>query len=85
MCAASHGFPVRDSYDPCTMKQIRIARNVSVYASCGPRFTSEWMAASWLNRWFLRTRVAEALHVHGDGTHWIETREYQHTPEMRAA
>ena len=72
-------------YASYTMKQIRIARKNSVYASCGPRFASEWMVASLLNRWFLKTRLAEALQTHGDATHWIETRETVQAREMEAA
>ncbi len=73
------------SYASGTMKQIRIVRKDSVYASCGPRFASEWMAASWMNRWFLKTRLAEALHTHGDGSHWIETQEKERAREMATA
>lgn len=57
------------------MKQIRIARKESLDLGTGRRYVSEWMEASLMNRWFLRTRLAEALDAHGADSHWIETRE----------
>lgn len=43
--------------------------------SDGQHFVCEWMEASSMNRWFLKTRLAEAVRSHGDGSHWIEFRE----------
>jgi len=67
------------------MKQIRIARNDGVQASGERRFICEWMEASLMNRWFLKTRLAEALQAHGDGSHWIESREMARVQETAAA
>lgn len=68
-----------------TMKQIRIARNDGTQASGERRFICEWMEASLMNRWFLKTRLAEALQTHGDGSHWIESREMVRVHETAAA
>lgn len=38
-----------------------------------------------MNRWFLKTRLAEALQAHGDGSHWIESREMSRVRETAAA
>ena len=67
------------------MKQIRIAHNDSTTSSDGPRFVCEWMEASLMNRWFIKMRLAEALQAHGEGSHWIETREKVQAREMEAA
>lgn len=59
------------------MKQIRIVRTGGIGMTDGRRFACEWMEASLNNRWFLRTRLDEALRVHGHGTHRIEIRDKQ--------
>lgn len=64
------------------MKQIRIARNDTTAPSDGPRFVCEWMEASLMNRWFIKMRLAEALQIHGERSHWIETREKVQAREM---
>lgn len=56
------------------MKQIRIAQ-AEPAKSDDRRFACEWMEASLNNRWFLKTRLAEALRVHGPDTHQIELRD----------
>lgn len=33
-----------------------------------------------MNRWFLKARLAEALAIHGQGSHWIETRPLERAP-----
>lgn len=50
-----------------------------------PRFTCEWMEASLMNRWLLRTRLEEALARHGAGSHRIELRDKQTASESVAA
>lgn len=67
------------------MNQIRIARKDGAQVPGAPRFVCEWMEASLMNRWFLKTRLAEALQAHGDGSHWIESREMSRARETAAA
>lgn len=67
------------------MKQIRIANKESSTHAYGPRYVCEWMEASLMNRWFLKTRLEQALQTHGDGSHWIETREKVQAQELEAA
>lgn len=67
------------------MKQIRIAHKDTNTPVGGPRYVCEWMEASSMNRWFLKTRLAEALQTHGDGSHWIETREKAQARELEPA
>lgn len=67
------------------MKQIRIAHNDSTTPPDGPGFVCEWMEASLMNRWFIKMRLAEALQIRGEGSHWIETREKVGAREMEAA
>lgn len=56
------------------MKQVRIASSLSSLP-IEQRFTCEWMEASTMNRWFLKARLADAVCMHGERTHWIETRD----------
>lgn len=63
------------------MKQIRIARENGLSGTATPRFTCEWMEASLMNRWLLKTRLTEALAEYGPGSHWIETREKKEVAE----
>ncbi len=57
-----------------TMQQIRISRRRDVPDVDGRSFSCEWMEACQMNRWFLKTRLAEALAAHGPESHWIESR-----------
>lgn len=58
------------------MKQIRIASTREVAQNNqGQRFVCEWMEGSLMNRWLLKNRLAEALEVHGTGSHWVEVRD----------
>lgn len=65
------------------MKQIRIVRKEDL-DTAGRRYACEWMEASLMNRWFLRTRLAEALEQYGPDSHWIETREKPATQAVPA-
>lgn len=62
------------------MQQIRITSKTGPVHPKGPRFVCEWMEASQMNRWFLRSRLAEAIAACGPESHWIETR-----PTVRAS
>lgn len=57
------------------MKQIRIVEVAGFAQPDGKPFHCEWMEASLNNRWFLKTRLAEALCVHGPDTHQVELRD----------
>lgn len=65
------------------MKQIRISSTREVAQQQGQRFVCEWMEASLMNRWLLKNRLAEAVEVHGAGSHWVESRDIQ--PVRQAA
>lgn len=62
------------------MQQIRISRAAALPAPDGQRFDCQWMEACQMNRWFLKARLAEALAIHGQGSHWIETRPLERAP-----
>ena len=57
------------------MKQIRISGTGNVALFERERFVCEWMEASLMNRWLLKIRLAEAVAAHGEGSHWVETRD----------
>ena len=38
-----------------------------------------------MNRWFLKSRLAEALAAHGPNSHWVETRDKQEIREPAVA
>lgn len=67
------------------MKQIRIASLGGFTNREGQRFVCEWMEASLMNRWFLKSRLAEALAAHGPNSHWVETRDKQEIREPAVA
>ncbi len=67
------------------MKQIRISSHVESPPSNGQRFACEWMEASLMNRWLLKIRLAEALAAHGEGSHWVETRDKDLVREVAPA
>lgn len=64
------------------MNQVRITRKDGVVPTDGQRFVCEWMEASLMNRWLLKTRLAEAVQTYGDGSHWIESREKSRVREL---
>ncbi len=64
------------------MQQIRIASTRGISSTDGQRFVCEWMEASLMNRWFLKTRLAEAVALHGPESHWVETREKVRVEEL---
>jgi hypothetical protein len=66
------------------MKQIRISSHVERPPSKGQQFVCEWMEASLMNRWLLKIRLSEALSAHGEGSHWVETRDKEQTRESVA-
>nr|WP_145552307.1 hypothetical protein [Variovorax boronicumulans] len=66
------------------MKQVRIAASLTAQLPTD-RFTCEWMEGSMMNRWFLKSRLAEALAAHGQDTHWIETRDKPRVEEAALA
>jgi len=67
------------------MKQIRISGTGGVARIDGQRFVCEWMEASLMNRWLLKIRLAEALAAHGEGSHWVETRDKELAQEPATA
>lgn len=67
------------------MKQIRISSHVERPPSKGQQFVCEWMEASLMNRWLLKIRLAEALAAHGEGSHWVETRDKDAVREVATA
>jgi hypothetical protein len=67
------------------MKQIRIVCNDAVVPVTSLRFTTEWMEASLMNRWFLKMRLSEAVQTHGEGSHWVESREKEQVRELSRA
>lgn len=67
------------------MKQIRIVRDSGSVEGEDSRFTCEWMEASLMNRWLLKTRLDEALARHGAGSHRIESRDKQQTQQSVGA
>ncbi|MGC3983992.1 MAG: hypothetical protein QM777_04255 [Pseudorhodoferax sp.] len=67
------------------MKQIRIASTREVAQNQGQRFVCEWMEGSLMNRWLLKNRLAEALEMHGAGSHWVEVRDTQTVREAAPA
>jgi hypothetical protein len=66
------------------MKQVRIATSLTAQLPT-ERFTCEWMEGSMMNRWLLKSRLAEALAAHGPDTHWIETRDKPRVEEAALA
>jgi len=67
------------------MKQIRISSTREVAQNQGQRFVCEWMEGSLMNRWLLKNRLAEALEVHGEGSHWVESRDTEHVRQAAPA
>lgn len=57
------------------MKQIRIECRSGIEELDAPQFRCGWMEASLMNRWMLKVRLSEAVGCHGEGSHWIETRD----------
>lgn len=38
-----------------------------------------------MNQWFLKSRLAEALAVHGPGSHWLEKRAMERSQQVATA
>lgn len=67
------------------MKQIRISSTNDICRAEGQPFICGWMEASLMNRWLLKIRLAEALAAHGEGSHWVETRDSERAPAPSTA
>ncbi len=67
------------------MQQIRIAGVDGLSHGEGRRFVCEWMEGCSMNQWFLKSRLAEALAVHGPGSHWMEKRAMERSQQVATA
>lgn len=67
------------------MQQIRIARDPDGPVFNGRDFTCELMEDCQMNRWLLKTRLAEAALACGVASHRLETRPMERSEQPVAA